>query len=34
VQGYPVTTCLFLTYLTIAVFGFRAWLRQYRQQLR
>ena len=31
-QGYPVTTGLFLIYLTIAVFGFRAWLRQYRRQ--
>jgi nicotinamide mononucleotide transporter len=33
-QGYPSTAGLFLTYLTIAVFGFRAWLRQYRQQER
>ncbi len=31
-QGYPVTAGLFLTYLTIAVIGFRAWLRQYRRQ--
>jgi nicotinamide mononucleotide transporter len=31
-QGYPATTGLFLTYLVIAAFGFRAWLRQYRQQ--
>jgi nicotinamide mononucleotide transporter len=31
-QGYPVTTGLFLIYLTIAVFGFRAWLQQYRRQ--
>ena len=30
-QGYPVTTGLFLIYLTIAVFGFRAWLQQYRR---
>jgi nicotinamide mononucleotide transporter len=33
-QGYPVTTGLFLTYLTIAVIGFREWLHQYRQQVR
>jgi nicotinamide mononucleotide transporter len=33
-QGYPVTTGLFLTYLTIAVIGFREWLRKYRQQSR
>jgi nicotinamide mononucleotide transporter len=33
-QGYPTTAGLFLTYLTIALFGFRAWLRQYRQQAR
>jgi hypothetical protein len=25
---------LFLTYLTIAVIGFREWLHQYRQQAR
>jgi nicotinamide mononucleotide transporter len=31
-QGYPATAGLFLTYLIIAAFGFRAWLRQYRQQ--
>ncbi len=31
-QGYPVSTALFLTYLTIAVIGFREWLLQYRQQ--
>jgi nicotinamide mononucleotide transporter len=31
-QGYPVTTGLFLTYLVIAVFGFREWLGQYRRQ--
>jgi nicotinamide mononucleotide transporter len=34
VQGYPPTAALFLTYLTIAVFGFRAWLQKYRQQDR
>jgi nicotinamide mononucleotide transporter len=33
-QGYPPTAGLFLTYLTIALFGFRAWLHQYRQQSR
>jgi nicotinamide mononucleotide transporter len=33
-QGYPVTTGLFLTYLAIAVMGFREWLRQYRLQAR
>jgi nicotinamide mononucleotide transporter len=33
-QGYPVTAGLFLTYLTIAVIGFREWLHQYRQQAR
>jgi nicotinamide mononucleotide transporter len=33
-QGYPVTAGLFLTYLTIAVIGFREWLHQYRQQSR
>jgi nicotinamide mononucleotide transporter len=33
-QGYPVTTGLFLTYLVIAVIGFREWLHQYRQQAR
>ena len=31
-QGYPFTTALFLTYATIAVFGFREWLRRYRLQ--
>jgi len=31
-QGHPVTAGLFLTYLTIAVIGFRGWLRQYRRQ--
>ncbi len=33
-QGYPVSTGLFLTYLAIAMIGFRQWLRQYRQQAR
>jgi hypothetical protein len=33
-QGYPVTAGLFLTYLTIAVIGFREWLHQYRLQGR
>jgi nicotinamide mononucleotide transporter len=33
-QGHPVSTGLFLTYLVIAVFGFREWLRQYRLQPR
>jgi nicotinamide mononucleotide transporter len=33
-QGYPPTAGLFLTYMTIAVFGFSAWLHQYRQQSR
>lgn len=31
-QGHPVSAGLFLTYLTIAVIGFREWLHQYRQQ--
>lgn len=31
-QGYPVTAGLFLTYLAIAVIGFRGWLHQYRRQ--
>lgn len=31
-QGYPASAGLFVTYLIIATFGFRAWLRQYRQQ--
>jgi nicotinamide mononucleotide transporter len=30
-QGYPATSLLFLTYMVIAVFGFREWLLQYRQ---
>jgi len=33
-QGYPPTAGLFLTYMIIACFGFRAWLRQYRRQPR
>jgi len=33
-QGHPVSPALFLTYLMIAVFGFRAWLLQYRRQMR
>ena len=33
-QGYPSTAGLFLAYLTIGALGFRAWLRQYRQQAR
>ena len=33
-QGHPVSTALFLTYLVIAIFGFREWLRQYRLQPR
>ncbi|HXR19953.1 MAG TPA: nicotinamide riboside transporter PnuC [Steroidobacteraceae bacterium] len=32
-QGYPFSAALFLSYVTIAVFGFRAWLRRYRLQL-
>jgi nicotinamide mononucleotide transporter len=31
-QGYPFTAGLFLTYMIIACFGFRAWLRRYRAQ--
>lgn len=31
-QGYPFTTALFLTYMVIAVFGFREWLNKYRLQ--
>ena len=31
-QGYPFTSGLFLTYMIIAVFGYRAWLGRYRQQ--
>jgi nicotinamide mononucleotide transporter len=32
-QGYPFSAALFLSYVTIAVFGFRAWLRRYRLQV-
>jgi nicotinamide mononucleotide transporter len=32
-QGYPFTAALFLTYTIIAVFGYREWLRKYRQQI-
>jgi nicotinamide mononucleotide transporter len=31
-QGHPFTALLFAIYLTIAAFGYRRWLRQYRQQ--
>jgi nicotinamide mononucleotide transporter len=31
-QGYPASAGLFVTYLIIAAFGFRAWLLQYRRQ--
>ena len=31
-QGYPFTAGLFLTYMFIAVFGFREWLQKYRLQ--
>ncbi len=30
-QGYAATAGLFLSYMVIATFGFRAWLHQYRQ---
>lgn len=32
-QGYPFTAALFMTYTIIAVFGYREWLRKYRQQI-
>jgi nicotinamide mononucleotide transporter len=32
-QGLPATTGLFLTYMVIAIFGFREWLQKYRQPL-
>jgi nicotinamide mononucleotide transporter len=32
VQGYPFTSGLFLTYMVIAVFGYRSWLHRYRRQ--
>jgi nicotinamide mononucleotide transporter len=31
-QGYPYTAGLFATYMIIACFGFRAWLRRWRLQ--
>jgi nicotinamide mononucleotide transporter len=31
-QGHPFTAMLFAIYLTIAAFGYRRWLQQYRQQ--
>jgi nicotinamide mononucleotide transporter len=31
-QGYPASTCLFLAYMVIAIFGFREWLLKYRQR--
>ena len=31
-QGYVPTAGLFSSYIVMAVFGFRAWLRRYRQQ--
>jgi nicotinamide mononucleotide transporter len=31
-QGYAFTACLFLTYIVIAVFGYREWQRKYRLQ--
>ena len=31
-QGYPFSAALFLSYLVIAVFGFREWLHRYRLQ--
>ena len=31
-QGFPLSAGLFLSYMVIAVFGFRAWLRRYRLQ--
>ncbi len=34
VQGYAATAALFLFYMVIAAFGFRGWLRQYRQRAR
>jgi len=32
-QGYPLASAMYLSYLVIAVLGFRAWLRRYRHQL-
>ncbi len=31
-QGYPLAAGMYLSYLVIAVFGYREWLRRYRQQ--
>lgn len=31
-QGYVPTAGLFASYIIVAIFGFRAWLRRYRQQ--
>ena len=31
-QGFPLSAGLFLSYLVISVFGFRAWLKRYRHQ--
>jgi nicotinamide mononucleotide transporter len=31
-QGFPLSAGLFISYLIISVFGFRAWLRRYRHQ--
>lgn len=31
-QGFPLSAGLFLSYLVIAVFGYREWLRRYRHQ--
>ena len=33
-QGYPYTAGLYLTYMIVACFGFRAWLVRYRLQSR
>ncbi len=33
-QGHPTAALLFVTYLIIAVFGFREWLNLYRQALQ
>ena len=31
-QGYPFSAGLFISYMIIAVFGYREWLRKYRLQ--
>ena len=31
-QGYPFSSVLFLSYMCIAVFGYREWLHRYRRQ--